>query len=180
MDLIYRPRYLRMSSSEFLSGPAESGLLSPEEVSSLSHLIQIGPDTLAPVSPETSPYKRIQSLGIPAPQSLRIHLNYLLKPRKTPDDKKSQGTGNNGPPDGNWVARLKKMRCCLLCCENSGSVSMRPSRCTSPSILSSPVRRVSEDDQPRLSIPSGREGRGENHKVGFVERAVVIFACLLD
>lgn len=168
-----------MSSSAFLSGPAESGLLLKDEVEAITHLIQIGPDVFTPASPETSPYKRIQSLGIPSSKSLRIHLNYLLKPRKSPDIKKNQVNRTEGS-DGSWkwIARLKKMKCGLLCCE-SGSAA---SRCASPSVLSSPVRSnngISGNDQPRLSIASS-ETRRENPKVGFVERAVVIFACLFD
>ncbi|CAL8142611.1 unnamed protein product [Orchesella dallaii] len=171
-DLLYLPRYLRMEASDFRSGPAASGLLTPEEVETLTHLIQIGPDSVSP-SPESSPFKRIQALGIPTSKSLRIHLGYLLRPRRKPVDQKQgndMGSGCGANPYGSWkwVARLKKMRCCLLCCESRGS-----SRCPSPSI-SSPVRRSSE---PRLSISSGT--RREN-KVGLVERAVVIFACLFD
>lgn len=174
-----------MPCSEFLSGPAESGLLAPDEVETLTHIIQIGSDVFIQ-SPTVSPYKRVQTLGIPASKSLRIHLSYLLKPRKTPSDKKKENGSNSGS-DGNWkwVSRLKKMRCCLLCCESGGTTSVRGSRCASPTLPNScsPVRRRSDQESSRDGDPRRLSISSENpreHKVGFVERAVVVWACLFD
>lgn len=168
-DLLYLPRYLRMSSSDFLSGPGNSGLLTSDEVETITHLLQIEPETFVP-TPESSPHKRIQNLGIPASKSLRIHLGYLLRPRRSPLDKKnSQGTGNHasGNSERNWMQRLKRVRCCLLCCESGGGSN---ARCASPSGGPS-------DDDSEITTRSVRRG---STKAGFIERAVVIFACLFD
>lgn len=171
-DSLFLPRYLTMTLATFGCdlGPAKSGLLTPEEVETLTRILKDGTNSkiqaLSPVdsSPQNNP------LGIPP--SLRPYYRVIARPRcpiravggVSPAKKAKRGSGLN------IIERWNHRRCCRSRRGNNNN-----NRSRSSSQYSTPTN--SNPSSPSRNFGSVQQPKKWNL---CVERVVIFLACLFD